>query len=354
MDIFKVQGISIDGIVSCVPDHKIDNCSALRELYGEEADLIIKSTGIHTRYSVVSGTSSSDMCTACAEKLLTATDTSLNDIGGIVFVTFTPDRRMPFNAAKVQHDLHLSREIPALDLSLACSGYPYGLYTAALLCASCRKKILLLDGDAQTPFVSPMDKAVFPVLSDGGSATLLSYSGNSSMWNFSFYTDGAGREALTIPAGGSEKPESEADLAYCLNNDGSKRRNIDIYMDGFAVFRFVALDVAKWLLEFMNTCSENADSIDSFVPHQANMFMIKKLAQKLRFSWENTWQSGSVLGNPASASIPITIAYGAERYLHADRANRVLLSGFGAGLSASAGIIDLDSNAFYDFFLYKH
>ena len=353
MDIFKINGVSIDGIVSCMPHVKTDNLSALRELYGDEADIIVNSTGIQFRYAVPPGTTSSDMCIACAERLMQAAHIRPEEIGGVVFVTFTPDRRMPFNAATAQHKLKLNKEIPAFDLSLACSGYPYGLYIAALLCASCQKKVLLLNGDAQTPFVSKLDKAVFPVLSDGGSATLLSAAGGSSEWKFTFYTDGAGRDALTIPAGGSERPETIKDLDYQETADGSQRRNIDISMDGFAVFRFVALDIAKWLAEFMQANSENAGTIDSFVPHQANMFMIKKLAKKLQFDWNSTWQSGDVLGNPASASVPITIAYGAHKYLKPNKTNKVLLSGFGAGLSASAGIITLSPDTIYDFFIYK-
>ena len=347
MDIFKIKGVHIDGLVACVPANKVDNKTALREMYGDEVKLIVDSTGIKNRNIITLGMTSSDLCISAAEEVMRETNTASEEIAGVVFVTFTPDRRMPFNAALVQNKLGLPKEIPAFDISLACSGYAYGLYIASTLCVASKKKILFLDGDAQTAFTSPYDKSTTPVMADAGSATLLSFDGSDTEWKFTFYTDGSGREALTIPAGGSESPLKEEDLVWNMYDDNSKRRNIDIYMDGFAVFRFVAMDVSKWLKKFIDEVNK---PIDSFVPHQANMYMIKKLAKKLNIDWEHTWQSGDAVGNSASATVPVTIAFDVNKRLNRSKMNTVLISGFGAGFSASAGIITLDPKAYYKFF----
>ena len=82
------------------------------------------------------------------------------------------------------------------------------------------------------------------------------------------------------------------------------------------------------------------------------MYMIKKLARKLKFDWENTWKSGDAVGNSASATVPVTIAFDVEKRLDKEKQSKVLISGFGGGLSASAGIITLDPGAFYKFFQY--
>lgn len=352
MQVFSIKGIHIDGIVACVPEQRIDNETSLREMYGDEATLIIQSTGIKTRYIANSGTSTGDLCVASAEAVLKGTNTKPEEIGGVVFVTFTPDRLMPFNASLVQEKLGLSKEIPAFDISLACSGYAYGLYIASMFAKASGKKVLLLDGDIQSAYMSGLDKSTVPVMADAGSATLISATEKETEWLFTFYTDGSGRESLYIPAAGSKSPIQEADLEYKDLPDGGKRRNIDIYMDGFAIFKFVAMDVSKWLARFLEQIGENAETIDSFVPHQANMYMIKKLGKKLKFAWEKTWQSGDAVGNSASATVPVTIAKEAKRMLSKDKVNRVLISGFGGGLSASAGLITLDSNAFYKFTQY--
>lgn len=353
MQIFKIKGIHIDGVVACVPERKIKNDIALREMYGDESQLIIQSTGIETRYLANPGTTSGDLCIACAEDLLKGTNTNPEEIGGVVFVTFTPDRLMPFNASLVQESLGLSKEIPAFDISLACSGYAYGLYIAAMFAKASGKKVLLLDGDIQSAYMSGLDKSTVPVMADAGSATLLSATESDTNWSFTFYTDGSGRDSLFIPAAGSKSPVKAEDLAFQDLPDGGKRRNVDIYMDGFAIFKFVAMDVSKWLSRFLAQLGETAETIDSFVPHQANMYMIKKLGKKLKFSWEKTWQSGDAVGNSASATVPVTIAKEATKMLLKNKENKILISGFGGGLSASAGIITLDSEAYYKLFQYN-
>ena len=288
MNVFTIKGIRIDGIVACVPERKIDNETSLREMYGDEAKLIMESTGIRTRYLANPGTSSSDLCLACAKELIKGTNTAPKDIGAVVFVTFTPDRIMPFNAALIHEKLGLNKEIPSFDLSLACSGYAYGMYIASMFAKASKKKVLLLDGDIQSAYMSSYDKSTVPVMADAGSATLL-----------------------------------------------------------------VAGDISKWLQRFLAEINESADTISSFIPHQANMYMIKKLGKKLKFTWENTWQSGDAVGNSASATVPVTIAYDAAKRLKGENDNKVLIAGFGGGLSASAGVITLNPKAFYKFFQYE-
>ncbi len=352
MQILNISGVHIDGISACVPENRIDNEASLREIYGNDASLIIGSTGIKTRYTAAPGTSSSDLCIACAEDILNASGTSADEIGAVIFVTFTPDRLMPFNAAIVQDKLGLGKEIPAFDISLACSGYTYGLYIASTFVKATGKKVLLLDGDIQSAYMSGYDRSTVPVMADAGTATLLSPCKSDAEWKFTFYTDGSGRDSLMIPAGGSAAPIKPEDLEYIPSDDGGKRRNADIFMDGFAIFRFIASDISKWLLNFMKDAGVTAGMIDSFVPHQANMYMIKKLSKKLGFDWDKTWRSGDEVGNSASATVPLTIAFDCRDRLISDRENKVLISGFGGGLSAGAGIITLDPGAYYHFFQY--
>ncbi len=352
MQVLKINGVHIDGIVACVPENKIENETVLQEMYSDEAKLIMESTGIRTRYIANRGTSSSDLCIACAEDLLKETNTNADDIGAAIFVTFTPDHLMPFNAAIVQNKLGLNKEIPCFDISLACSGYAYGLYIASTFVKATGKKVLFLDGDIQSAYMSQYDKSTVPVMADAGSATLLSPGNENDEWKFSFYTDGTGMPNLVIPAAGSASPITVEDLEYRDFEDGGKRRNTDIFMDGFEIFRFVAIDISKWLSRFLKASDESAETIDSFVPHQANMYMIKKLAKKLKIDWNHTWQSGDAVGNSASATVPVTIAYDLERRLDKEKINKVLISGFGGGLSASAGIITLDPKSYYKFFQY--
>ncbi len=352
MNISKIKRMKVEAVYACVPSNQIDNEASLGGLYGDEAKKIIKATGIKKRCIADKGTSSLDLCLDCAEKMINDLGIEKEEIGGVVFVTFTPDRIMPFNASAVQDKLGLDRGIPCFDMNLACSGYGYGMWVASMMAQSMGKKVLLLDGDVQSAYVSMEDKSTVPVMADAGSATLLSYDENiDSAWYFTFLTDGAGRDALTIPAGGSKLPVKEEYLKLRDYGDGSRRRDLDIYMDGFEIFRFVAQDTSKLLKEFLEEVKTYGAEPESFIPHQANMYMIKQLAKKIGFSWDDTWKSGDEVGNSASATVPVTIAKDAKNHLKEGN-NQVLFSGFGGGLSISAAVIDLGSDGAYKLYSY--
>ena len=239
---------------------------------------------------------------------------SAADIGGVVFVTFTPAEAMPCNACQAQARLGLGNDIVAFDVGLACSGYAYGLYLAGTLAQATGRKILLLDGDAQTAHVKKDDGATVPVLADAGTATLVS-PGGADTWEFAFLSKGEDGAALRLLVGGT------------------------ISMDGFAVYRFVAMDVQSFIKGFLAETGRTADSFDAFVPHQANVFMIQQLAKSLGFAVDKLLVSADEVGNSASATVPVTIARCAKG------GQRLLVSGFGGGLSASVASITLSQTA---------
>jgi len=106
-------------------------------------------------------------------------------------------------------------------------------------------------------------------------------------------------------------------------------------MDGFAVFKFVAMDVSKFIRGFMAETGTTAEAIDAFAPHQANVYMIRQLAKSLKIPEEKLLVSGDVVGNSASATVPVTISRCAKG------GEKLLVSGFGGGLSASVATITL-------------
>lgn len=328
MLVTELSGVRIVGLSSCVPKRSEDNLARCVEIYGDEkkAQSIVKATGIRSRRVVDEGTSSLDLCVKAAEKLIDgcaeksgrSADDVKNDIGAVVQVTFTPERAMPCNACQAQSRLGLSTGIVAFDIGLACSGYAYGLYVAGLLAKSLGKMVLLLDGDAQTPRMDPRDLATVPVLADAGTATLVSPDASAPIWKFAFMTDGAKGEALSLSWGGT------------------------IAMDGFAVFKFVTMDVLRFIGEFMNVCGLSPEDVDAFVPHQANVYMIQQIAKRLKFAPDRLWVSGDCLGNSASATVPTTISYCAPERFGEARSLKLLISGFGGGLSASVGLVELE------------
>ena len=170
--------------------------------------------------------------------------------------------------------------------------------------------------------MDPADIATVPVMADAGTATLVAPSDgqDGGTWKFAFLTNGAKGDTLTLPFGGK------------------------ISMDGLGIFKFVTMDVLYLICDFMAATGETPETIDAFVPHQANVFMIQQIAKKLKFPPEKLWVSGDVFGNSSSATVPTTIAYCGGKNESRAAKGRLLVSGFGGGLSASVGLIDLSGN----------
>ena len=306
----------MDGVCAALPQTSEDNLARCTALYGDAAKAasVVKATGILRRRIAAVGTTSLDLCVAAAEALMKDAAVSAADVGGVVFVTFTPAEAMPCNACQAQARLGLGNDIVAFDVGLACSGYAYGLYLAGTLARATGRKILLLDGDAQTARVKKDDGVTVPVLADAGTVTIVS-PGGADTWEFAFLSKGEDGAALRLPVGGT------------------------IFMDGFAVYRFVAMDVLAFIKGFLAETGRAADSFDAFVPHQANVFMIRQLAKSLGFAADKLLVSADEVGNSASATVPVTIARCAKG------GQRLLVSGFGGGLSASVASIMLPKTA---------
>lgn len=299
MQPLEVTGVRLDGVVACVPRAAVANPPDLAS-----------ATGIRELRRAAAGVTPLDLCCAAAERLLAGVEEGRGEIGAVVFVSFTSPARMPAASATAQARLGLARTALALDLSLACSGWPYGLYVAALLSRNLGKSVLLLDGDVQSARLDPADRSTQAVLSDAGSAALVSPCAGARPWRFAFLTDGEKGKALGLADGGT------------------------IAMDGFGVFRFVATDVAEFLRAFVAGLPPGF----AFVPHQANVYMVSQLAKALGIEAGRTAVVCDEFGNAASASVPCAIAGRGVR-------GPVVATGFGGGLSASAVYLEIDDAA---------
>ena len=299
----------LESVAGCVPANAADNLSILSGLVGSaKAEAIVKSTGFPTRRVATNGATVYDLALPAARKALEGVEAA--DVGGVVAVTFSNPARFPALAVRLQHALGLPHGVAALDLSLACGGYPYGLFVAGQLAASTGRKVLLVDGDVQSAHVDAEDVNTLAVMGDAATATLVSAPPSAAPAHFDFYTDGSGSDVLRCGADGK------------------------IRMDGFGVFRFVAGPVTSFLVDFL-AASPQAPSL--FVPHQANMYMVRQLAKALGLEG-SLLTSGEKYANPGSCSVPLTIA------ANHSAAGLALVAGFGAGLAAAAAVVELPAS----------
>ena len=308
MELLRLDGLRIAGICACLPERTVANEAKVAE-----------ATGIVTRRIAAEGTTVVDLCVKAAERVMSDTGSKPEDFGAILCVSFTSRDRMPAAAVQAQARLGFPKAVIALDVSLACSGWGYGLYLAGLLARETGRKVLLLDGDVQSAFTGN-DEATAPLLADGGTATVVekcSECSNVRMpWQFGFVADGEKGDALRLSHGETIK------------------------MDGFGVFRFVATDVVACIKDFLSGLQHSNPqtfklSNAAFVPHQPNAYMVRQLAKSAGIDEARTAISCDELGNLSSASVPATIAW-------KDVRGEVLFAGFGGGLSVSLGLIGLD------------
>ena len=302
----RIEGVDIEAVFGCVPENSVDNVAGLTALVGaEKAESIVKATGFTTRRVAPDGTDVIDLALPAAKRALEGTDPA--DIGGIVAVSFSNRDRFPALSARLQHELGLPTSIAAYDISMACSGWVYGLCSAAQMVRLTGKKVLLVDGDVQSAWTERSDANTLAVMGDGASATLLAP--GDGVWDFAFYTDGGGADAL--------------------------RCRETISMDGFGVFRFVAGPVRKFLATFIQESSLLVGTDPVFVPHQANMYMVRQLADALKLR-DRTIGSGAKYANTGSSSAALSMADGMDGLSNTSGRTPVLIAGFGAGLSAAA------------------
>ncbi len=336
---FYLNNVAIKGIAACVPERTIDNREYGRNLYGDDLEATIKVTGVESRRLCPEGgaVTALDLCVKAARALGVHGNFDYGDFGGLVFVTMTPDFSMPNNATYAHSLLGFDENTPAFDISLACSGYPYALWVAGMMACSTGREILVLDGDTHSPFVSPYDRSTSLLFGDGGSATVVAPDASAEGWYFDFVTIGD-RESLVVPDSGYRNRVSENSLVYREFPDGSRRRAIDLKMDGMAVFNAVVRNAPKSLTRVMEAEGKSSEDYDYLLLHQANLMMINQVAKKLKFAGERFPTSLGKYGNIGSGSIALNTC-SELRGVVEGKSSRVLMSAFGAGFSVGSASV---------------
>jgi 3-oxoacyl-[acyl-carrier-protein] synthase-3 len=327
-----ISGARIAGIVSCVPTATVSN-EHFRPAFGDKVDEIAKMTGVSERRWAAEGQTTADLCQAAAGRLLDRLGWAPDSVDGLIFISQTPDYRLPATGCALQGRLGLRPGTIAFDVNLGCSGYPYGLWLAMMMISGgSARRILLAVGDTISKTVDPDDRATAMVFGDAGTVTALEASDDGAApAYFILGSDGAGENHLIIPSGGyKQAPEAIGRF---------EGRKLDsLYMDGGEIFNFTLKAVPKLIEETIELSGSPSEAFDSFLLHQANAFMIKHLTKKARLPAEKVPINIERFGNTSSATIPLLMTSDLAETL-SKRSALLGLFGFGVGYSwASAAI----------------
>lgn len=329
----RAKNFSIKGLICAVPKRVVNNDHFFGR-FGEQAvSDVVKMIGVQTRRWVNDEQTTADLCQASAETLMSELGWERRSVDALVFISQTPDYRLPTTACALQKRLQLKKACVAFDVNLGCSGYVYGLWLVSrLLDGQSIKRALLLVGDTISKTTNPDDRSTALLFGDAGSATAIEYDENVANGYFILGTDGGGERNLMIPEGGYRKYHH--DDARLTGRDPSR-----LFMDGGEIFNFTLKSVPQLVDDLLLFSDYSREKIDAFLFHQANQFMVKHLIKKSKIPPERAPINIDRFGNTSSASIPLLISDKLPNLVSS--AMTVAMFGFGVGYSWSAAVLDI-------------
>ena len=340
------NNIQISAMATAVPKNKEILSERYNAIFGETlVAKFSKTVGVFERHVAVEEQTSSDLAYVAADKILTEMKIQKEEIGVCIFVTQTPDYRIPSTACVLHMRLGLSRDCIAFDMNLGCSGYVYGLQVVCCLMQSVQcHYALLLVGDTMTKTVAPADSSTAMLFGDAGSAILFEKKVHASPILTSCKTDGDGFKAIIIPSGAYRNRFVSAERVTW--SDGNERSYYDLYMNGIDVFSFTITEVPLLLNQFIENQHLDLEQFDCYAFHQANGFILKQIIKRAKLTKEKMLLSIDRFGNTSVASIPLTLC---DHYgnLNDDYEQKVLACGFGIGLSWGITTFVVNSKRIY-------
>lgn len=339
MAYIKYEGVGIIAMSAAVPKQVVKNREYTEVFSQEEVNEIVDKTGIEERRFSDAETCSSDLCFAAAEKLIADNNINKKDIELLVFISQTPDYRMPATSVTLQHRLGLPNNTIAFDITLGCSAFIYGLSVVyGMMERSNLKKALLLDGETRSKVYSPRDRRSAFLFGDGGVAALIERDPKFGTSTFSLNSDGSRADLIMIPAGGYRKMSSaETVVEKVVDEFGNMRSEEQGYMQGGDVFNFVIREIPRDIKNTLAKVEKTVDDFDYIVFHQANNFINSYIMKKMKMDATKIPSTIGKFGNTSSVSVPLTIV--SELRGKLDGHKDVLLSAFGVGMTWATGII---------------
>lgn len=290
--------IKIIGTGFYVTDKVLTNAD-LEKIVDTTDEWITTRTGIKERHLAYDDQASSDFAIEAGKRALENAGLEIDDIDLIIVATATPDTLFPSTACWVQKGLN-GKNIPAFDLSGACSGFLYGMIVSEgmILNGTCRR-ILLIAVETLSRITDWEDRNTCVLFGDAASAAVLEESQDESgMLSYYWGSDGNLGELLLLPAGGSRLPASK---------DTVEKRLHYLSMKGNEVFKHAVKRMGEAAQEALKNADLKSEQVDWLIPHQANIRIIQATGNRLRLPREKVFVNIHKYGNVSAATIPICL-----------------------------------------------
>jgi len=294
--------------------------------------------GIRQRHIASEHDTALDLAFHASKKLLDNYEEISIDF--IILCTQSPDYFLPTTACILQDKLGLPKTIGAFDFNLGCSGYVYGLAIAkGLLFTGISKNLLLITSETYSKHIYKKDIANRAIFGDAATATLINNADCLKIGEFTFGTDGRGKENLIVQNGGSRNAINPMAQEIEYGN-GNLYTSNNLYMNGPEIFNFTIENIPPLVEKNLETNKLLLNDIDYFIFHQANQFMLEYLRKKIGIPAEKFCVDLLNTGNTVSNTIPIALKNALDNKI-IQKGDKVMMVGFGVGYSWGAIIIEI-------------
>lgn len=320
----------ITGIGHAVPERVLTNAD-LEQMVATSDEWIVQRTGIRQRYVLSPGETATDLSILAAKRAIENAAIDPNEIDMVIVGTVTSDRLFPSTACNVQHAIG-AKHSGAMDVSAACAGYIYALGVAdALIKSGANRNVLVVGMDVLSRHVDYTDRGTCILFGDGAGATLVSAREGTDrgVLRTICLSDGSGGHLIKLDTGGTLHPAAHAE-------EGSF--NPYIQMAGSEVYRFAVTAINDACCRILEEEGIPASDVSLFVPHQANLRIIRSAQEKLGLPDERVFVNVDRFGNTSGGSIPIALSE-AVQMGKLKEGDLILTVGFGAGLVWGANLI---------------
>lgn len=339
MGLLKFTDVGIRALSATVPKNIVETKSLTEYFPIEAIEKFVETTGVRQRRFADTDICASDLCYKSACHVIEETGISKEDISVLIFVSQTPDYKIPGTSIILQHRLGLNKSTIVYDVNMSCSGFIHGLLMGfTFLQIPSIKNVLLLVGDTLSKVTSRKDKSTGLLLGDGGIATILSRGKQYGNSYFSMNTDGSCIDSVIIPAGGSRMPSSVETLREVDFEDGSVRSMEQVTMNGMDVFSFAISTLPKDVRKLLDFAEISIDDVDKYAFHQANKMMTEFIAKKLKANPDKLLRSIQKFGNTAGVSIPLTMIENRDKI---SRGDTILMNAIGAGFAYGTVLLNI-------------
>lgn len=309
---------TLTDIASYIPNKRIDNIANC-ERFGILPQFLDGKIGTRQVARMEPNQDTATMASTALVSLLEKTGLAVPDIGCLVVCTQNPSGRgIPHTSARVHRALEMADRTACFDISLGCSGYVYGLsVVAGFIEMNDLENGVLITADPYSPILDPDDKNTALLFGDAATASLITCDDNREGWRlnkFLFATRGASGDSIT--------------------NEGGQLR-----LKGRDVFEFCLREVPLQVHALLTKAGLGTNQVDAFVLHQGSRFIVEQIARVLGLSTDKVPIFLEGIGNTVSSSVPLVL----ERVVFPRKSKRILISGFGVGLSWASALLEHSS-----------